>query len=349
MTGFHLGFPSHSVADVHMSDWGDLAAEAERMGFDAFWHSNERFFRDMFVRMTVSATRTTSITLGGAVADGYAANPALTAQTLATVNELADGRVTLAIGAGGSGLPMMGLTRSAVTDTTRAAYESIAGLLAGETVTRQTSAFTLRAANLKIFPAQHVPLWIASRGRRMLEMAGGAADGVMIASQARPAGLARSLSHVTRGAAAHGRDKAVLRTMARVDTCVHTDAERAREGCRLMVAKLLWMSFPDRRFVADAGLSVPEELEEIIATRNYDALETVADLVPDSMIDTFCWAGTPDQLVDRVAAVLDAVEVTDIGFWLLRAPGQSLREALALLAETLTDLRGRFGGPETTQ
>ncbi|MDY6994996.1 MAG: LLM class flavin-dependent oxidoreductase [Actinomycetota bacterium] len=343
MTGFHLGFPSHAVADVPMSAWGELAADVERVGFDTLWHSNERFFRDMFVRMTVSAVHTSTLTLGGAVADGYTTNPAVTAQALATIGELSDGRATLAIGAGGSGLPMMGVKRSAVTETTRAAFESIADLLAGKTVTRQSAAFTLSGAHLKILPPQRVRLWIASRGRRMLEMAGGTADGVMIASQATPQGLGRALDHVRRGAAAHGRDPAALRTMARVDTCVHTDERHARDGCRLMVAKLLWMSYPDRGFVTDAGLSVPGELEEVIARRDYDALEAAAHLVPDGMIDTFCWAGTPEQLVDRVGEVVRAGGISDVGFWLLRAPGQSLDDARALLAEALSPLRERYG------
>ncbi len=343
MTIFHLGFPSHAVSDVHMGAWGDLAADVERAGFDTLWHSNERFFRDMFVRMTVSSMRTSTLTLGGAVADGYTTNPAITAQALATITELSSGRATLAIGAGGSGLPMMGVRRTAVTETTRAAFESIAGLLAGQTVNRHTDAFTLRNANLKIVPEQPVPLWIASRGRRMLEMAGGTADGVMIASQAAPQGLARALNHVRRGATNRGRDIGAVRTMARVDTCVHTDEQHARDGCRLMVAKLLWMSFPDRGFVTDAGLEVPAELEHIIAQRDYDALEAAAHMVPDNMIDTFCWAGTPEQLVGRVGDVVRAGGISDIGFWLLRAPGQSLTQARELLSEALSPLRRQFG------
>ncbi|WP_099042116.1 LLM class flavin-dependent oxidoreductase [Mycobacterium neglectum] len=342
MTGLHLGFPSHSVADVHMRDWGDLAAATERAGFDVLWHSNERFFREMFVRMTVSAVHTTSIMLGGAVADGFSTNPALTAQSLATIAELADGRVTLALGAGGSGLPMMGVTRSAVTDTVRAAYESIAEMLAGATVTRQTPAFTLRGAHLRVLPPKTVPLWIASRGKRMLEMAGTVADGVMIASQASPTGIARSLAHVRRGVASRSPEAADVRTMVRVDTCVHDDPALAREGCRLMIAKLLWMSYPDRRFVTDAGLEVSDELERVIATRDYDALEAVPHLVSDEMVEAFCWAGTPEQLIDRVSAATEAGGVTDVGFWLLRAPGQTLMEAHTLMSRTLPGLRQRL-------
>ena len=349
MTGIHLGFPSHSVADVHMRYWGDLAAATERAGFDALWHSNERFFREMFVRMTVSATHTSSIMLGGAVADGFSTNPALTAQSLATVAELADGRVALALGAGGSGLPMMGVTRSAVTETVRAAYESIAEMLTGATVTRHTPAFTLDQAHLRVLPPKPVPLWIASRGQRMLEMAGTVADGVMIASQASPTGLARSLAHVRRGAESRSAHSPALRTMARVDTCVHEDPVQARDGCRLMIAKLLWMSYPDRRFVTDADLQVPDELERIIATRDYDALEAVAHLVPDEMVEAFCWAGSPEQLVDRATAATESGGLSDIGFWLLRAPGQTLMEAHALLSRTLPALRLRLDGMETDQ
>lgn len=343
MTHMHLGLPSHTGAMVPMRDWADFAAATEDDGFDALWHSNERFFRDMFVRMTVSATATRRIMLGGAVVDGFALHPALTAQSLATVDELSAGRVTVAVGAGGSGLPMMGITRRAVPEVVRTTYLSIAQLLEGETVTCTTPLYTLDKAHLRVRPAGTVPMWVASRGPRTLEMAGGVADGVIVASQATAPGLLRSLGHVARGVAAAGRTPDAIATMARVDTCVHADPNLARDGCRLMVAKMLWMSYPDRGFVTDAGLAVPDELEKIIATRDYDALEKVASLVPDELIDSFCWAGTPDQIVDRVADVVDATGVTDVGFWLLCAPGQSLTEARAMLAGVLPALRSRLG------
>ncbi|WP_197373264.1 LLM class flavin-dependent oxidoreductase [Mycolicibacterium baixiangningiae] len=342
MTTIHLGFPSHSVADVHMREWGAVAISAEAAGFDTLWHSNERFFREMFVRMTVSATVTERIMLGGAVSDGFSSHPAIVAQSLATVAELAGGRTTLAIGAGGSGLPMMGITRSAVTETVHATYTSIAELLAGERVTRIAPSFTMRNAHLRVTPPQPVPLWIASRGPRMLTMAGGIADGVMVASQAAPPGLQRAIGRVHAGAEALERDPREVRTMARVDTCVHPDPAAARDGCRLMVAKMLWMSYPDRGFVTDAGLTVPDDLERIIATRDYDALDAVADLVPDAMIDAFCWAGSPEQLVDRVAEAVSVRGVTDVGFWLLRAPGQTRAEAQSLLGQTLPAIRARL-------
>ena len=55
MPRFHLGFPSPSIADLKMPDNAALARLAETLGFDTLWHSNQRFYREMFVRMASSA------------------------------------------------------------------------------------------------------------------------------------------------------------------------------------------------------------------------------------------------------------------------------------------------------
>src|SRR4030042_359063 len=107
---FHLGFPSPSIADLRMPENAPLASLCEDLGFDYLWHSNERFFREMFIRMASSAIATRTIQIGGAIVEPFAVHPLLTAQSLVTLDELSEGRATVAIGAGGSGFQMMGLT-----------------------------------------------------------------------------------------------------------------------------------------------------------------------------------------------------------------------------------------------
>jgi 5,10-methylenetetrahydromethanopterin reductase len=298
----------------------------------------------MFIRMTVSATATERIGLGGAIAEPYAVHPALTAQALATIAELAPGRATLAFGAGGSGLPMMGIERRRPAVAIREAYGVARRLLAGETVDFDGEAVTARGARLHFTPPGPIPLWIATRGERTLEVAGEIADGLMLATYAEPDTVAGALELADRGARRAGRSVSDLRVMSRVDTCVHPDPGLAYEGSRLMVAKLLWASYPDRRFVERAGLAVPPELEELIAQRDYDALEAGRDLVPDELIDAFCWAGTPEAVAERVAAIVAETAVGEVGFWLLAAPGQSLEEAVALLSgEVVPRVRAALG------
>jgi 5,10-methylenetetrahydromethanopterin reductase len=329
---FHIGFPSPSVGTVNMVDWPELARTCERSGFDCMWHSNERFYREMWVRMTVSIMVTEKMGIGGAIAEPFAVHPALTAQALATAAELSQGRTTVAMGAGGSGFPMMGISRDRPAVALREALTVMRGLLDGEVVTLEGELVTARKARLHFNPPDRVPLWVATRGDRTLEVGGELADGIMIATYADAPDVQQALQIVAKGAARGGRTVNDLKVMARVDTCVHEDPEAALTGSRSMVAKLLWASYPDRRFVERVGLHVPDAVEEVMATRDYDALHQVMDQIPESFIEKFCWAGTPEDVARRVVDVLEHNRIRDVGFWVLRAGDQSLLDAVTIVA-----------------
>lgn len=329
---FHLGFPAPSIESVAVSDWDPLARLAETLGFDCLWHSNERFYREMFIRMTVSTAATSRIGIGGAVVDPFAVHPALTAQSVATLGELSAGRATVAMGAGGSGFPMMGIRRRRPATATREAYQVMTAMLRGETTSYAGEFVQAHAARLHFAPVRPTTVWIASRGDIMLKLGGEIADAVMIATHATADNIQTALGMVEDGIDRAGRTRGSLRLMTRVDTCVHPDPAAAYAGCRLMVAKLLWASYPDRAFVRRAGLTVPAKLEEMIATRDYDLLPDGARLVPDEFVDALCWAGPPDAVADRVVAVACSTAIREFGFWILRAPGQSLEHAVELVA-----------------
>lgn len=330
---FHVGFPSPSIASVSMADWPALARHCEESGFDCMWHSNERFYREMWVRMTTSIMVTDRMSIGGAIAEPFAVHPALTAQALATAAEVSDGRATVAMGAGGSGFPMMGVTRRRPAAALREALIVMRGLLDGEQVNLEGEVVTARGARLHFRPPSRVPLWIASRGDRILEVGGECADGIMIATYADPTDVGDVLPIVKRGAARSNRQLSDIRVMSRVDTCVHEDERVAFDGSRMMVAKLLWASYPDRRFVERVGLKIPIELENVIATRDYDALHSVSHLVPDEFVAKFCWAGTPEGVAARVARVMDETGLSEVGFWILRAEDQTLHQSVSLVAD----------------
>jgi 5,10-methylenetetrahydromethanopterin reductase len=343
---FHIGFPSPSIAEVSMAEWPELARTCELAGFGCLWHSNERFYREMWIRMTTSIMVTEQIGIGGAVAEPFAVHPALTAQALATAAELSGGRATIAMGAGGSGFPMMGITRSRPAVALREALTVIRGLLDGEVVTLDGEFITARKARLHFSPPEPVPLWVATRGDQTLQVGGELADGIMIATRADAQDVMEALKTVAKGAARAGRTIDDLRVMARVDTCVHEDPEVALEGSRSMVAKLLWASYPDRLFVERVGLRVPDEIEEVMATRDYDALHEVADKIPESFVEKFCWAGSPDDVARRVADVMKENHIREVGFWVLRAGEQSLFDAVEMVSsDVMPRIREHVAGP----
>jgi 5,10-methylenetetrahydromethanopterin reductase len=330
---FHLGFPAPSITDLRMPDNAALAKLAEELGFDTLWHSNQRFYREMFVRMTSSAVATERIGIGGAVAEPFAVHPVLTAQALATVDELSGGRATLAVGAGGSGFQMMGVQRRRSARAIREAHAIIKGILAGEEVTYAGEIVSAHRARLEFRLERPPTLWVATRGDVTLRTAGEYADAVIVATYATPAGVQQAADIVRDGAARVGRPPEMVRLMSRVDTCVHADWRKAYDGTRVMVARFLWSSFPDRNFVQREGLEVPEDVEALIAKRDYSLVPEAAARIPNDFVRAVTWAGSPDMVAERVAAIHRQTGIEDFGLWALLAPGQSREASLRLIGE----------------
>ena len=104
---FGLGlWPNHPPAEA-----ARLAAIAEAHGFEGIWVPDERFHRDCYLTLGSVARETVRARLGPFVSDPYSRHPALTAMTMATLDELADGRAVLGLGAGASGFAALGIAR----------------------------------------------------------------------------------------------------------------------------------------------------------------------------------------------------------------------------------------------
>jgi 5,10-methylenetetrahydromethanopterin reductase len=292
----------------------------------------------MFIRMASSAMATESIDVGGAVVEPFAVHPALTAQSLATLDELSGGRATLAIGAGGSGFQMMGISRRHSAQAVKEAYIVMKRLLAGEEVTFEGELIQAHAARLQFNPNHQVPLWVATRGDLTLESSGEYADAVMIATNASPLGFAEAIRLVEKGARRAGRSTQEMRLMARVDTCIHPGRDTAYQGTRLMIARFLASSYPNLNFVHRAGLEVPPEIEALLVRKDASLLGQVAQAIPEEFIPAFCWAGTPEMIAGQVIELARSSGIREFGFWLLLAPGQTRKEAVRLLAGKVLSL-----------
>ncbi len=305
-----------------------LLGEIESLGYDQVWISNEKFFRDMYITAAVASERTTRAQIGTFVADPYTHHPALTAMALATLDEISGGRAILGIGAGGTGLPVMGIQRTRPATAIKEAVQVIRDLWAGQTVNFQGEVIQCTNGKLNSLPRRaNIPVVVASRGNKVLQMGGEIADGVMIATYAEPVGLQHALRMVAQGAKRAGRSLTDLTLISRVDACISADRRAARDAVRPMVGVFLWTSYPDREFVQRVGLKVPDELEAIIARRDYNLMGPNAHLIPDEFVDKFCWAGTPDEVAEKVAAVV-RLGIRNITFLPHPPAGGDIRETM---------------------
>ena len=115
----------------------DLARLQEDCGYETFWYTDERFFREVYTGLTLVALHTQRIQVGTMVTDPYTRHPALTATALASLDEIAAGRVILGLGAGVSGFAEMQIVRRRPVQAMRETVAIVQGLLRGETVSVQ--------------------------------------------------------------------------------------------------------------------------------------------------------------------------------------------------------------------
>jgi 5,10-methylenetetrahydromethanopterin reductase len=298
-----LGIGIHWLED--MSYQGLLAhiKEIETLGYDQIWVSNEKFFKDMYVVATVAAEHSSRPKIGTFVADPYSHHPALTASAVGTLDIVSGGRAMLGIGAGGTGFPVMGIQRTKPAAAIKESIDIIRALWSGETVDYAGEVVQCRNGRLNFETRSDIPIVVATRGNLVLGAAGEAADAVMIATYAEPVGIRHALSMVEKGARRSGRKLSDLTVISRVDACISKNRRAAYEAVKPMVGVFLWTSYPDRKFVHQVGLQVPDELEAIIAQRDYNLMAPNAHLIPDEFVDKFCWAGTAEEVAYKVAKV----------------------------------------------
>lgn len=256
---------------------------------------------------------------------------------MATLDELSGGRAVLVLGAGMMGFHAMGIERRKPLVAIEESIHVIRRLWAGETVTFAGEVVRADGARLG-FPARRdIPIYIATRGDRMLRLAGRVADGAMVSTYATPEGIGHAMEMIAEGAREAGRAPESVRVIARVDCCIADDPHKAREAVKPIIAGSLGSSYPDRHFVEAVGLRVPDELETIIREGDDDRIWAAASLVPDEFVNHFAWAGTAEQVAAQVARVV-AMGVTNVTI-LPNPPGDVMPTLRAFAEEVMPRVR----------
>jgi 5,10-methylenetetrahydromethanopterin reductase len=284
----------------------ELARLIEDEGFDQLWYANHKLYRDMWVGMAVAAISTQRIGLGTFVAEPYSQHPAQIAAAIATIDELSGGRAILGLGAGGANFKELGAQRTRPAQALRESVEIARGLLRGERITHRGEVFTADDVWLHLPSRADLPIVVASRGDRVLRTAGEVADGVMIATYATPVGLRHGREMVHQGALNVGRAENDLELMTRVDVALDEDPAAARNAVRPMIAAMVMASYPDKAFLEHAGLEITPELEAMARQKNEALAFASGDLVPDAFVRQFAWVGTPAEVSEQIADVVDS-------------------------------------------
>ena len=172
----------------------EVAEALDAAHVDQLWVIEDCFYTAAVSLAATALARTELLTVGIGILPAVARNPAVTAMELATLANLAPGRLIAGIGHGvQEWMEQMGGRTSSPLTTLDEAITIVRRLLHGETVTFDGAEYTMRDVALNAPPESVPPVLAGVRGPKSLALAGRVADGVVLAEGAGPTYVAQSI------------------------------------------------------------------------------------------------------------------------------------------------------------
>ena len=212
-TAPRLRIDVNDSTDLPLSQSSRFAERAEALGFAGVGMPDHPFTgRDVFVRLTLAAQRTTQVTLFPSVTNPVSRDPKMLATLGATLAELAPGRARLVLGAGQAAVRYAGKPRATVARMA----DSI------ETI--------IRTLAVELKPAAQAPVYLNASSPRLLRTAGAVADGVYAMVGVDPEVQAEAMAHVEAGAREAGRETGGIAVALGLPVFMAESRERAYES-----------------------------------------------------------------------------------------------------------------------
>jgi 5,10-methylenetetrahydromethanopterin reductase len=333
-----------SLVEHPMPVLAEQATALESYGFDDIWVPDERLLRNVYVSLTTIAGATKRVTIGPAVTNPYTRHPATTAAAIATIDELSGGRATLALGAGG-GLAAYGIDRRSPVQTLRETIEIVRRLTSGETVTFSGKHFSLNGTQLDFPAIRTVPIYVAGRGPRILQLGGELADGVIMGGFAQPGGIGYCQRQIEQGLERSGRSWADIDALS----WLYVSAASDRQAARVAVSKIVLASLITSRTILDEiNVELPTALRDHLDRTGWvyprETPQEAAALLPDHIVDAFAVYGTPADCVARIREIRSC-GIDHVCFVLFAPTGETVASLAKLLSDEVLNVLKTDSGP----
>ncbi len=297
-----VGLGLASRGDVR--DAVGFAERARAAGCASVWFHESYFERDAVTYATAVAASVPDLGVALGALSTYARPTALTAMTVSALDDLAPGRITVALG---SALPLrlaqmqIPYDPELAIEAVRTQLHDLRALWRGERLPR-TGVPDLEP----MFPPVHrVPLWVAGYRKAFHELAGEAADGYL----ARPAEsipairIAKDRIAAAARSAGRGPDEVEIGgyLLCLVDSSRRAALDRAKREPFVIYMLAVQSDTAMRRVGLD-----PQLKARVFAAWREGDYHRAAGLIPDELVDAFILCGTPDEVAARAAEYADA-------------------------------------------
>jgi alkanesulfonate monooxygenase SsuD/methylene tetrahydromethanopterin reductase-like flavin-dependent oxidoreductase (luciferase family) len=317
--------PERAITDVKF---------AEDHGFSHAWFPDSHMiWGDPFACMALAAVNTKKIKLGTGVVVASSRIAPVTVHSIATINQLAPGRVILGFGTGHTGRRVMGLPpvkQAEFREQVRLIHDLLhdgEGIYNTEGVSRKIR--FLHRDRKFIDLDDKIPFYVAANGPKSLALAGEYGDGVLTTGIVDADRIAAVRKSIDAGAVPIGRSADNLPIVSMTHICVLRPGEKvdsprvkAMTGPWVMVHfHAIAAGFAGTRYLSPEGRAVYKAYEEYVANMKTPAAERYLDLhighctyvlpeeqkfVTPETITATTIVGTREEVVERLKALEQA-------------------------------------------
>ena len=253
---------------------------------DTIWIP-ETWGMENFSMLSAVSNKTTTQKIGSSIINIYSRSPALIAMGAATVDTLSNERLILGLGT--SSLPVVetfhGYKFEKPVQRMKEYVEIIRLILSGKQVNYTGKIFDLKNFTLLLKPKREsIPIYLAAVNQKMVDLTWNIGDGVIF--YLRP--LNEMKETITKM-----QSKKKIDVTCQIITSIAEDSDIAINRAKKTLAFYVSVGKIYREFLANNGFK--KETSNIFDEFKKSGLKSIYELVSDSMLQSLCIAGNPDE------------------------------------------------------
>ena len=247
----------------------------------------ETWGMENFSMLSLASKENNFSRIGSSIINIYSRSPSLIAMGAVTVDTISNKRLILGLGT--SSQPLVedfhGDKFERPLKRMKEYVEIIRLILSGKSINYSGEIFSLKNFSLLIKPPRNtIPIYLAAVNQKMVELTWKIADGVIF--YLRPKSEIKStLSRM--------QNQKKIDASLQIITCVNEDSEKAIIRAKKTLAFYVSVGKIYREFLATNGFK--NETKNIFEEYEKNGLENNHELVPESMVNELCIAGTSDE------------------------------------------------------
>ena len=286
----------------------------------------ETWGMENFSMLSMVSKENTTSKIGSSIVNIYSRSPSLIAMGAVTVDTISNKRLVLGLGT--SSQPLVedfhGDKFENPLKRMREYVEIIRLILSGKMINYTGEIFSLKNFSLLVkSPRDTIPIYLAAVNQKMVELTWEIADGVIF--YLRPKNEIKST--LTKM-----QNKKKIDSSLQIITCMNEDSEKAMNRAKRTLAFYVSVGKIYREFLESNGFK--NETKNIFAEYERNGLKNNYELVPESMVNELCIAGTPNECKVQLRQFRETgIDLPIIQF----NPTDSVEESFNLLTSTFLE------------